>query len=511
MRTLLSSAALGLVLSGAALTAILPAPAAAQSEEEDRRRSRQTLQARTGQELNEALNFNNMEPPQTQQALNVVNQLLQRDLPPFDRATVLEIRGSLNFQAGNTAQALRDFVEVLNIDALPSDRQDQIRRNVAQLYFQEENYAQAARFMQEFIQRAGDQAKASDYYILAAAYYQQNQYRQARGPAETAIRVATERKKEYYDFLNSLYVELGLPAERGQLLETMVEYFPQEESYWAQLSGSYSEAGRERDAFATLEAAYRAGLVEDEPKLKALAQFYYALDNPYRGAQMLSKEMAAGNVKRTLDNLRLLSQLWAAAREQDEAIEILTEAAGQSSTGDLYYQLGQSYVADEQFNKAIEALNQALRKGGLGAREQGNAYLLIGNSYFSIDSETAAGRRRARDAYTSALRYPAAANQARQYIEYIDAIIATERAQDEVERLQAIERVERQIERCETILDIVDLGGSSGASEEQIAECRALLARVESGVTPEEIVRADRGAAPAPTPTEEAEAGAEAG
>ncbi|MEE4211923.1 MAG: hypothetical protein V2I43_21975, partial [Parvularcula sp.] len=42
-------------------------------EEEDRRRSRQTLSARTGQALNEALNFANEEPPRTQDALRVVD------------------------------------------------------------------------------------------------------------------------------------------------------------------------------------------------------------------------------------------------------------------------------------------------------------------------------------------------------------------------------------------------------------------------------------------------------
>lgn len=488
MRTLLSSAALSLVLSGAVMTAAMPCVAAAQSEEEDRRRSRQTLGAKTGQELNEALNLNNMEPPQTQEALAIVNRLLQRELPDFDRATVLEIRGSLNFQAGNEEAALRDFAEVLRIDALPSNRQDQIRKNVAQLYFQQEQFAEAARFMTEYIQKAGDQAKAADHFILAASYYQLDQYQRARGPAETAIRLDTERKKQYYDFLNLIYQELGLSAERGQLLETMVEYFPQEEPYWIQLSASYSEAGREKDSFSALEAAYRAGLIEDEPKIKALAQFYYQLNNPYRGAQMLTKEMAAGNVDRDLDNLRLLSQLWAASREQDEAIEILTEAAGQSSTGDLYYQLGQSYVADEQFEPAIGALNNALRKGGLDRKEQGNIHLLIGNSYFQLDSESAKGRQDAKDAYRKALQYPSAASGAKQYIDYIDAIIQTEIRQDEIERIQAVERQQRQIERCESILDIIDLGGQSGATDDVVAGCRELIARVEAGATAEELV-----------------------
>ena len=63
--------------------------------------------------------------------------------------------------------------------------------------------------------------------------------------------------------------------------------------------------------------------------------------------------MNAGNVERDLENLELLAQLWAAAREQDRAIAILAEAAPKRSDGRLFYQLGQSYFADEEFGDAI--------------------------------------------------------------------------------------------------------------------------------------------------------------
>ncbi len=411
MRHFLSATALGVALGATLTVGSAPVtPAAAQvSEEEDRRRSRQTLQQRTGQQLNEALNLANEEPPRLQEALAEINDLLRRDLPPFDRSTVLEIRGSLNYQLENVAQALQDYTQVLQLDSLPSDRLIQIRRNVAQLHYSQENFQEAVRFMRDFIQQSPQEATANDYFILAGALIQLEDYQGAREPAETALRLDEKREKRYYDLLNLIYSELGLAAERGQLLEQMVEYFPEVESYWVQLSGSYSAADRIRDAFATLEAAYRAGIISDEPKIVALAQFYSELDNPYRGAQMLEQEMAAGNVERDLGNLKLLSQLWTQAREQDQAIEILTEAAGLADDGELYYQLGQSYLADEQFEQSIRALRQALNAGGLSADEQGNIYTLIGSAYFSLDSETPQGRQNAKDAFRQATRFRSSA------------------------------------------------------------------------------------------------------
>ncbi|MEM9839390.1 MAG: hypothetical protein AAF830_09585 [Pseudomonadota bacterium] len=466
-------------------------------EEEERRRSRQTLSERAGRALNDALNFANEDPPQTQEALRVVNELLARDLNAYDRSTALEIRGNLLFQLERQNEAIRDFVQVLEIDVLPFERLRTIRRNVAQLYFVQEQFAQAASFMQTFINEAGDQAQASDYFILAASHVQNDNPRAARRPSETAVRMdqaAGERNKQYYDLLNLIYNELGLEAERGRLLETMVEYFPSEEPYWVQLASAYSAADRRADALAALEIAYKAGLIEDEDKIITLSQFYYDQNNPFRGAKLLSSEMDAGNVERSLENLELLAQLWAASREQDEAIAILTEAAPKRSDGRLYYQLGQSYLADENWRLAIQNLRSALARGGLEEREVANAYVLIGTAIFSQDSDTKASRQAAKAEFERAARYRSTRRTAQSWVEYIDTIESTLEAQARVEFSQAVERKEREIERCNSLIDVIELGGLTDVPQEQIDGCRALQARVEEeGVTAEQLVREERG------------------
>ena len=494
MRNFLTTTALAAALMIGTAPVLLPSAANAQqiSDDEDRRRSRLTISSRTGQKLTEAINALNEEPPRVGEAITVLNDLAGRDIPPYDLATVLEIRGAALVQQNDYRGALRDFERILQLDTLPRDRTSQIRRNVAQLYFQNEDFAQAARFMEQFLASNADAATANDYFILAAAYYQNEQPRQALEPARRALSL-DDRKKQYYDFLNSLYVELGLQEERGQLLETMVELFPSEEPYWSQLSGSYAQAGNDQRAFATLWAAYRAGLIEDEAKIRALAQYYYQLNNPFPGARMFASEMQAGNVARSLANLRLLSQLWAAAREQQEAISILSEAAPKSSSGDLYYQLGQSYMADEQWQEGIDALRAALNKGGLAAREQGNIYLLMGNAYQSIDDETAAGRQRAIDAYRQAARYSSSQRQAQSYINYIQQVQKVECQQDERERIQAVDRQKRAIDSCQGMIEVIDLGGAVQVSDEQVAQCRALLAEVDAGTTAEDLVTAELG------------------
>jgi len=505
MRTSLwKRATTGVVSALLVSTAIVPtitATASAQQsaeerEREDRRRSRQTLGERTGRALGEALNLANEEPPQTQAALQVVNELLARNLPPYDRATALEIRGGLNASLENFDASIRDYEEILRLDVLPSDRTRQIRRNIAQLYFVGERFNEAISFMQRYIAEAGSEVEANDYFILAASYVQQNRYPPARSPAESALRLdqqAGERNKRFYDLLNLIYNELGLEAQRGRLLETMVEYFPGEESYWVQLASAYSAADRRADALAALEVAYKAGLLEGEDKIITLAQFYYDQNNPYRGGRLLEAEMAAGNVSRDLENLELLAQLWAAAREQEKAIAILTEAAPKRNDGSLYYQLGQSYLADEQYDLAIRNIRSAIRRGGLDDRDVGNGYVLIGTALFQQDSDTKESRQAARAEFVRAASYSTSRRTAEDWIEYIDTIEDTLIRQAQVEFSQAVERRNREIRRCGSIIDVIELGGRTEVPQERITECRALLARVDAGEEAEDMVMAELG------------------
>lgn len=471
--------------------------------EEERRRARLSLSTSTARVLGDVFNDINVEPPNYQNALNQLNKLLQRDLSKFDESTALELRGGIYAAMENYPAALRDYVRVLELDELPFDRIKQIRYNVAQLYFATENYAQAIVFMRQYLAEEGNVEDSNAWYILAAAYVSQDDYRQARQPAERALQYDEKKQKKSYDLLNLIYSELELTSERASLLEQMVERFPGEETYWSQLSGAYSQLSRDKDAFAVLQNAYNAGLITDEEKIVALAQYYSALDNPYHGAQLLEAEMNAGSVERNLDNLTLLAQLWSMAREQDKAIAALTAAARLSSSGDLYYRLGQSYMASEDFNKAIENLNEALRRGGLSARDRGDIYLLLGNAYFNVDPDSRAGRDRARRAFRSALEYSNSRSAARGWIGYVDAYENTLRRQDEIERLQRLERLRRERERCVGLTDLADLGGA--VDQEDVAECRVLIANTDENGLPLKEDEANEEASEEPAVAEEAE------
>ena len=417
-----------ILLAGAgflAATPVMTSPAYAQEDDEAPSRGAPTLDTNVAKALQDAYTL--MQEERFPEALTALNALMSSRgdrMKPYDRATTLEIRGSVYINQDNLQAALRDFQGALASGGFNYDpkRNNQLRYYIAQIYMQLENYPAAIQNLNEWIQTSqqlGTTVDSNAWYLLAAAYAQSNppNYRSAMRPIEQAIAGRAEPKKSDYDLANLIYSELNENAKRGELLERIINLWPGERSYWTQLAGLYSSTGKDKEAFSVLEVAYRAGLLEKEGELLTLVNFYSFFENPYRGAKMLSRDMDAGRIQKTQANLVLLSQLWSQSREHKRAIPILQQAAANSSNGELFYRLGQVLLADEQYAASERALQSALNKGGMDARKTGDTYMLLGTARFSQAGPNDCNQRlRALTAYQNASRYPTSASQARSWV-----------------------------------------------------------------------------------------------
>lgn len=471
-----------LLLSGAVATGafcgaaiVMSGPAAAQEgegEEQPRRRS-ETLEAGVAKVLSEVFELLNAQPPQYRPALTKLDALIasKPNMKPYDKATTYQFRASVKVNLEDYQGALRDFQTALDANGFETTQNNQLRYYIAQLQFQLGNYQAAIQGLNAWVssaRAAGVPVDANAYYLLAAAYTQISppNWRSAVGPAEQAVAARAEPKKSDYDLLNLIYSELGDSSKRGPLLEKMINFWPNERSYWVQLSGFYSQAGKDQEAFSVLEVAYRAGLLNKESELITLINYYSFFDNPYRGARLMDREMEAGNIARNTKNLTLLSQLWSQAREHKRAIPVLEAAARSAGSGELYYRLGQVLLADEQYAKSEQALTNAINRGGLGAEKLGDAWLLLGTARFSAAKPEDCDRRaKARQAFVTAQRYPKSSRQANDWVRYIDAIKRTLDAQDKLDQAQNEELRQDQIARLKTAVQVCRLQGGANCAQ----------------------------------------------
>ncbi|MCC5865737.1 MAG: tetratricopeptide repeat protein [Wenzhouxiangella sp.] len=439
----------------------------------DDRRSQQsrTLSANVAQDLLAA--YEKMEEENYPEALSRLNRLMRERgdrMTDFDRASVLQIRGAVHANLENMDDALNDFAEALRIGALPSDQNERLRFNLAQLYFATERFRESIDFFNRWLE--GDvEPSANTFFMLSAAHYQLDEFAEALPHIDRAIELSPEPNRRDFDLKNILLSELNRVEARTQLMKEMVALWPGELSYWRQLSGLYIDQDMQMESFATLESAYLAGLLESADDLIILAQFYSTFNNPYRGARLIEAEMERGRVERNVRNLELLSQLWSQAREHRRAIPVLREAAGMSETGELYFRLGQSLLADERNEEAETAFDNALRIGGLSSSSEAELWMLMGTARFNQSGPGDRDQRRLADqAFAQAERFAQNRQQARDWRTYIRAINETETRQalleqEQSERLAAAAE-ERFLQSCRAL---------QIAGRELSAECQEVL------------------------------------
>ena len=147
-----------------------------------------------------------------------------------------------------------------------------------------------------------------------------------------------------------------------------------------------------------------------------LANLYLLHGLPYKAAIVLDKEMGANIVESNERNLRLLSQAWYQAREDEKAISPLERAAGMSEDGELYVRLGQSHINLENWKEAADAVRQGIRLGGLKRNDTAN--IMLGMALFNQKR-----LEQARTAFERASRDNRSNRAATQWIAYVDSEI----------------------------------------------------------------------------------------
>jgi tetratricopeptide (TPR) repeat protein len=448
---------------------------AAQNDDDDDDEAAPTLNPRVAEDLLEAYEL--IQEEEHEEALAKLDQLMNRrgdDMKPFDKASVLQVRGSAHVNVDDLDGALADFAAALELNALPSKQEDQLRYNLAQLYFINERYRDSIRLFEQWMEAGGDVTHTA-YFMLGASHYNLDEFARAAERIREAIEAAPEPEQRYYELLNAIYSEQGDTGARVGLLEDMVEIWPGELTYWRQLSSLYMQADEQMKAFAALEAAYLNDLIEKEDDIVMLAQYYSTFENPHRGAQLLVEEMEAGNVERDVDNLELLSQVWSQAREHARAIPVLREAAQLSEDGELFFRLGQALLADEKYAEAEQALASALDKGGLEDAKTAEAWILLGTARFNqAEPGDREQRQEADEAFERAQRFASTRRQAADWRNYIAAIERTERRQAALEQAQSERLAQSARERLLTACRARELAGS-----ELSDRCREILAEAE--------------------------------
>ncbi len=399
-----------------ALALGLAAPAMAQ---DDDRETKQTvaMSQQVYEKLTEVQEF--MEAEDFVNAQRRLEDLkVNEKLSPYERAQTWNLQAYLSYLQEDYRGALNAYEQVLRQPELPEGLVQSTLKTVAQLQFMTEDYDGSLATIRRLMDIVPE-VSAEIVLLEGQIYYQQERYREALGPLNRAVQMYRDKgqdpKENWLLLLHSCYLQLGEYQELLGVLKELIALYPKDQ-YILTLAGVHSELGDTKKQLALTEVLYESGAIDPKRHATNLANLYLLHNVPYKAAVTLDKEMAADNVEANDRNLRLLSQAWYQAREDEKAIPPLRRAADLSNDGDLYVRLAQSHVNLEEWSEAEGAIRNALRIGGLKRTDQ--AYILLGMSLMNQTKLTAA-----KDAFNNAARDERSRRAAQQWVAFVDSEI----------------------------------------------------------------------------------------
>jgi tetratricopeptide (TPR) repeat protein len=410
-----------LLLSGFTLilSVLLASSAAAQDDGGDDRKTKQTvaMSQPVYEKLMEIQEF--VEAEDFANANEAIRELQgKKKLSPYELAQIWNISGYSYYLQEKYTDAINSYKQVLAQPELPEALQQSTLKTLAQLHFTVENYPEALVTIKKLM-AAIDEPAADVYMLLGQAHFQMANYEEAVKPIKTAIEMFRDQgrvpRENWLLLLRVCYWELKDFPNMLIVLEELIEAYPKD-SYILTLAGVYSELGDTKKQLALTESLYEKGYIDGKTHAINLANLYLLHGIPYKAATVLEKEMDTGNVDSSVRNLRLLSQAWYSAREDEKAIPPLVRAAEASNEGELYIRLAQSYLNLEKWNDAAVAAKKALDVGGL--KREDTANIMYGMALFNQKKLS-----QARRAFQAAGKDRRSSRAAAQWIKYVDSEI----------------------------------------------------------------------------------------
>jgi tetratricopeptide (TPR) repeat protein len=343
------------------------------------------IDAQTGKILNEAIELLNME--QYAAANTKINTLQLDKLSPYERGKVEQIMFNIAYSQDRYEEARGHLQKAIDSGGLNAVEIDQARYQSAQLFMQEEKWKEGAAALEEWFKTAANPNSAA-YYLLAVAYYQQDDFNRALAPAKKAVELMDKPNENWLQMLSALHLQREEYRDAIPILQQLVTVAPDKKTYWMQLSSIYGQMEDYPNALAIMQLANSAGLVTEDSEVRRLADLLLFNDVPYRGAQVIESAIEKKIVNLDDKLYEKLANCWIAAGEFDKSLAPLQRAAEMASTGDAFIRLGEVQVQREDWPAAITAVQRGVDKGQL--KDPGNAQLMLGIAHYSQKDYAAA-------------------------------------------------------------------------------------------------------------------------
>ena len=242
----------------------------------------------------------------------------------YDKAYVSRFIAVMYATLGNEeAKAIEYLKAAVEPDILNEADQDAALKLLADLQMQTKDYESALVNYKAWMDFTG-KSDGDTWSKIAHAYYSLKQLDKMIVPADNAIAAYGDKhNKNPYILKVTSYYESKKYKDAVETLETVLQIFPEDKTWWTQLGMFYLLVEDYNKSLATLDLAYKQGFLEKESEIKTLASLYSQNEVPYKAAILLEKHIDSGLVTRDDKNLSSLANAWHAAQHIDKAAVIM--------------------------------------------------------------------------------------------------------------------------------------------------------------------------------------------
>lgn len=366
-----------------------------------------------------------------EEALEILDvvQSKQSSMNSYERAMMHNFYGFIYYNEERFDETIAAFERAIAESPIPIRFEQTTLYSLAQLAMMQGQYEKVISYLERWESLNNGKIPPRNYVLKAQAFYQNKSYAQAAENIEAAIEGHEEDgylpDENWLVLQRAIYFELKQPEKVKDIIAKLISLYD-EPKYWIQLAGMYGQLEMEDQQLATMEIAYQRGFVTSASDTFNLAQLYFYHGVPFKAAKLMEDAIASGVLESNLRNLRFLGQAWQAAREDEKAVPVIQTAAELSDDGELDAQLALLYFNLDEFEKAINAANTAIEKGGLD--NPGNTHMLMGLALYNQRQFALA-----LDELAKAETFSRSRTAARQWSRYV------EREKTNFETLQAIE------------------------------------------------------------------------
>lgn len=306
-----------------------------------------------------------MEAEQFAEAIVELEALvIKTEKNPYDFALTSQYLAHASVMRDDQARARSALEAALAKEGLPDELRSSMNLFYGTILLGDEEFELARDVLAEWFEQAL-LPEPSQIFSYGYAVYMSGDVAESQPLVARAISESLNPSESWYQLFYRILFEQKKYSAAEEVLKGMLTRAPTDEGNWRLLASHYLQLEESRDGLAALMVAYSNELLESDSDLKQIVALWGYIDAPDKGARLLEEWLTAEKLERDADTLKQLGNLWLMARERENAMSVLQQAAELAPDGRTYELLGGIHFEEEEWSEAHTAYANAVRMGDL--------------------------------------------------------------------------------------------------------------------------------------------------